>query len=168
MTGKTPREFARRMMEHLREKGKDSYAKGDIISMMNEISTAPDYETPDPYDTCRGPFVAKELRRGDVFISTFAGGKVRPWVTLTVQREVVTALAMSSGDKIPNMVKSQCRFWPSSWIAPTVSQWPLEIALQQVTRPYTNLEHLGEIEQHVGNVLGLEVSLSANQEVAEE
>lgn len=89
-----------------------------------------------------------------MFISKAVGGKIRPWIVLRIADEVVTAVGMSSSDSAPNMIRSDCRYWPGCWIGTTLSQFDLERAQAEVMRPYTNLNHLRHIEERVYGLMG--------------
>ncbi len=163
----TANSMALRLMREVEDAKKPSYAKGEVKTVLNSIAQAGKLETLD--GTCRAPVALKTLRRGDVFIAKVVGGKVRPWITLNVGSEIITAVSMSSGDSAPGMKKSQCRFWPSSWVGSTISAFDMEFASKEVTRPYTNLVHLDEIEASIASNMGMRLvarntSLSAISE----
>ena len=125
---------------------------GEVKTMMESIAIlgGRDVETAPAVaidETCRAPITLTELQRGDVFIAKVTGGKVRPWVVLGVCGENVSAVTMSSGPTAPNVVRTKCRLWPNSWIGTTISLFEIEYAAREVTRPYTNLPHLREIEK---------------------
>lgn len=152
-------ERASRLMREVGEAKRTSYPVGDLKTMLNSIAQAGDgpvKTVPAPIcdEGCRAPACLDELRRGDVFISKAVGGKVRPWIVLRISDETVTAISMSSGDKAPNMTRSECRYWPGSWIGSTLAQFPSETALAEVTRPYTNSAHLKEVERSAYERMG--------------
>ncbi|MDE4176375.1 hypothetical protein PXK01_19640 [Phaeobacter sp. PT47_59] len=154
----TPRERAKRLMIEVSGSSKETYSKGDVKTMLNSIAGASDgpgrAAGPISDEGCRAPACLDELRRGDVFIAKAVGGKVRPWIVLRVTDDVVTAVSMSSGDSAPNMVRSECRYWPGGWIGSTLAQFPIEKALAEVTRPYTNLPHLRAVEREAYRRMG--------------
>lgn len=141
----------RQAMTQLDEAGlKKTYLGGDVKTMLNKLATAADNETRGPVeDTCRAPITVKSVRRGDVFIASTYGGKVRPWVVLRVRGEMVDALAFSSGDKAPELEQSRCRYWPGAWLGSATAVFSLAHATKEVTRPYTDLPHLAEIENRI-------------------
>ena len=128
-----------------------SMSTGEAKSLMESVASLGGREAGSPLseESCRSPVALTELRRGDVFIAKVTGGKVRPWVVLGVIGEHVSAVTMSSKDSAPAVVKTKCRFWPDCWIGTTVSLFDVEYAAREVTRPYTNLAHLREIEQSI-------------------
>lgn len=138
----TPQQMAARLMSELDAKQKTSFTRGEVKSILNSI-----YMLPAISDVgCRAPAAVEGLQRGDVFIYSNMGGKVRPWIALRVIGDAVSACPISSGDSAPCMIKAQCRLWPGAWIGPTIALFKVENALREVTRPYTNLAHLKEIE----------------------
>lgn len=154
----TPRDRAKRFMNEVSESSKETYPKGDVKTMLNNIVGASGIPVRSANnfsdEGCRAPACLDELRRGDVFIAKAVGGKVRPWIVLRAADDVVTAVSMSSGDSAPNMVRSECRYWPGSWIGSTLAQFPIDKALAEVTRPYTNLPHLRAVEREAYRRMG--------------
>jgi len=155
----TPQERAARLMREIDEASKAAYTKGEVKAILNNLAQM---QGPPPEDApdlgCRSPAKVDALRRGDVFIAKAIGGKVRPWIVLRIGEKTVSAVAMSSGDKAPAMVLSRCRYWPGNWIGTTLSLFAIEVATQEVTRPYTDDRHLREIEAHVAATHGLAVA----------
>jgi hypothetical protein len=143
----TPQERARRFMDELDlQKGKH-FTVGDVKLMLNNIAHMPGQG---PLGASRAPVAVERIQRGDVFIATLVGGKVRPWIVLHVSGQTVSAVAMTSSDEsAPLTFPSRCRFWPGSYIAGTVSNFRLEQACEEVTRPYTARTHLTEIEREI-------------------
>jgi len=172
MTTETPKQMAERLMGEVERDAKRQYSKGEVKTLLNTIAQRPEPEKAAPKPQVieegqsRAPTKVEELRRGDVFIAKFVGGKIRPWIVLQVNEKVVTALAMSSGDHAPNMVPSQCRLWPGRWVGTTVSQFPADLAMAEVTRPYTNWAHLRELEEHVARCIGMAVKPQAPLTIA--
>lgn len=153
----TVKERADRLMGEVEKEAKTHFTKGEVKALINHFAVtnfAPDRG--EEADTgCRAPIMLADLSRGDVFIAKVLGGKVRPWITLHVEDGVVTAVPLSSGESAPNMIKAQCRFWPSNWIGTTIAQFHLEVAVQEVSRPYTNRNHLKEVERHIAANIGM-------------
>jgi len=150
--------FLEKWLKSVKDSDQQSYGKRQIeIMIASALAKAPEGETSvEPPSTCRDPISVTELQRGDVFIHKLVGGKVRPWVVLKVFEDRVTAVAMSTGDHVPGAEKSKCRLWKDSWICPTVTNVSIETATKEVTRPYTALRHLDEIERDIVNHLGRE------------
>lgn len=138
-----------RIMGEISDASKGTYSKGELKTILNSISAV------GSGDSCNSECHADSMRRGDVFIAKLVGGKVRPWITLSVRSEVVVAVAMSSSDSAPRMTKAKSRFWPGSWIGSTVSAFDESTARLQVTRPYSNDAHLREVERHLHSLMGL-------------
>lgn len=158
MTTETPKALAARLMREVEEKSQANYTKGEVKSILNRIATTRDPASDeDDVGSCRAPATVTELRRGDVFIGRLVGGKVRPWIVLHIADDIVSAVAMSSGDSAPGMTRSECRLWQGSWIGATVTLFKAETAMKEVTRPYTNHRHLAEIEAHVAKIHGMAV-----------
>ena len=153
----TASELAKRLMEELTNATKTSYSRGEVKTILNQFVAAQfridHIEERDV--SCRGTAKVTRVQRGDVFIAKAIGGKPRPWIALKVIGDVVTALPISSGDSVPNMIKSQCRLWPSNWIGSTISQFRMDIATAEVSRPYTNIKHLREVEQQIAANMGM-------------
>lgn len=122
---------------------KGTYNKADVLKILLSLEAL--HETT----------VVDDLRRGDVFWHKVVGGKKRPWVTLSVRSDLVVAVAMSSGDSAPRMIPAQCRFWAGTWLGTTTTLVEAETARQAVTRPYSNLDHLRELEAHIAELQGL-------------
>jgi hypothetical protein len=135
-------DVAREMMRGIDENPRANYTAGDVKSMLNRFAGFGE-----AVSSCREPVAVVDLRRGDVFIHKLVGGKVRPWIVLRVSGEFVSAVAMSKSGSARGMIPSQCRLWPDQFIGVTLSAIPFDEAVQEVTRPYTNLPHLGEIER---------------------
>lgn len=152
----TASQKAARLMQEVDGVSKSNYTKGEVKTILNNIAQTcgESVATPEA-EGCRAPAEITSIRRGDVFIAKMVGGKVRPWIVLRVSDGIITAVAMSSGDKAPNMIRSQCRLWPGNWIGTTVSLFDASHARQEVTRPYTNAKHLREIEMHLVQSFGL-------------
>lgn len=144
-------ERAARLALEIGARSSKSMATGEVKSLMESIASLGQREVGAAQieDTCRAPVKLDALRRGDVFIAKVTGGKARPWVVLAVCGENVSAVTMSSANSAPNLEPSRCRFWPHSWIGTTVSLFEIEYAGREVTRPYTNLPHLREIEHSI-------------------
>ena len=144
----SPSERATRLMEEVRGSELATYTRGQVIDVLNSVAAAG--------HTCADSLTTvHHMQRGDVFIAKLVGGKVRPWVTLRVFDALVVAVGLSSGDSAPRMVKSQCRFWPGAWIGTTVSLFNEESVRHSVSRPYTALKHLREIEGGLAGLFGL-------------
>jgi hypothetical protein len=142
----TPQERAKALMDEIDTAGlKRNYSGAEVKTILNTIACMKDAAQL-VEDTCRAPISVEKLRRGDVFIAGTYGGKPRPWVVLRVRPEAVDATAMSSGEKAPDLVQSKCRLWPGSWLGSAVASFRMDVATREVTRPYTNLAHLSEIE----------------------
>lgn len=161
MSKETASQRAARLMREVDGASVGHYTKGEVKTILNSIAAcgddATEVATADEVG-CRAPVKLQRLVRGDVFIAKLVGGKVRPWVVLDVSGDSVSALALSSGDTAPGMVKSKCRLWPSSWIGATISAFTVEFAAQEVTRPYTNLRHLAEVERAIAARHGMTVN----------
>lgn len=162
----TPRDRAKRLKVEIEALPKSSYTKAEVAAVCSSIAGAPVIESEDM--GCRAPETVTDLRRGDVFIAKLVGGKVRPWIVLSVDvdADIVTAVSMSSGDSAPGMVESQCRFWPRSFIGTTVSLFRQQQARSEVTRPYTNLRHLADVEASIAALYGMRVSPRVPRAVA--
>lgn len=155
----TASERARRLMKEVDTASLQNYTKGEVKTILNSISQCADQAPMDDDELgCRGPVKVASLMRGDVFIAKLVGGKVRPWLVLAVDGDFVSAVALSSGDSAPGMVKAKCRYWASSWIGCTVSAFSLDMATREVTRPYTNTRHLAEVERAIAEKHGMKVS----------
>jgi hypothetical protein len=153
----TAKARAARLMEEVGSGSQERYSRGEVKTILNAVAQSPDAAASEPKngdEDCRAPASLDELRRGDVFIAKLVGGKVRPWVVLQTNDDVVTAVALSSGDSAPNMTRSECRYWPASWIGSTISQFSIEAAQREVTRPYTNLAHLRAVERQIYSRMG--------------
>lgn len=153
----TAKQRAKRFMSDLEASGKATYQKGEVKTILNTIAQAADdpnrADEDDDAIGCRSPFKADSVKRGDVFISKALGGKVRPWVVLRVSGDTVYACPMSSKDSSPGMIKSECRFWPNSWIGPSAVCFSMEWATREVTRPFTKPKQLAEIEAAVSDAI---------------
>jgi len=147
MTYKTPQEQIRALMHDVSEAKKETYTKGEVKNILNSVASLSDLGN-------HTQEIAG-IRRGDVFIAKMVGGKVRPWVVLSVRSEIVCAVCMSGGDRAPHMTKSECRLWPGSWIGSTVSLFAESLASKAVTRPYTNAAHLRDIERKISGLFEL-------------
>lgn len=144
----SPSERAARLIQEVRESDRETYARGQVIDVLNSVAAAG--------HTCADSLTTvQNMQRGDVFIAKLVGGKIRPWATLRVFDALVAAVGLSSGDSAPRMVKSQCRFWPGAWLGTTVSLFNEEAVRHSVSRPYTNLSHLREIEGQLAALYGL-------------
>ena len=141
--------FLENWLKRIEKSDQKSYGKRELETMIKSAIAKVNEGTNDALAECRQPMKVNELRRGDVFLHKLVGGKLRPWIALRIEDNTVVAVAMSSGDSIPNAIKSQCRYWSGSWIPPTVTNVRMDVALEEVTRPYTNLAHLAEIEQEI-------------------
>lgn len=148
-TPETAGQRARRLMGEIEASNKGTYSKGDVKLILNQFSSMDAPPQADICETCRAPAEVGDLRRGDVFIHKLVGGKVRPWIVLSCDGRVVRAVAMSSGDKVPDCVQAKCRLWPGAWITSTLATVSVEFASAEVTRPYTNLRHLAEVESAI-------------------
>ena len=154
----TAKEMALRLMHQMDAEPKANYSKGEVKSILKVISDRPEQPvTVDNDEGCRGPCEVETLRRGDVFIARLVGGKVRPWIVLSVSDGVVSAVAFSHADTAPLMVPSQCRLWRGSWIGKTISVFSEDVAKKEVTRPYTNLRHLDQIVVDIAAQYGMAV-----------
>ena len=131
------------------ENVKDKYSKAEVLNLLRALEK--DHEST----------VVEELRRGDVFWHKLVGGKIRPWIALSVRSELVVAVAMSSGDSAPRMIQAQCRYWQGSWVGTTTTLVNAEEAQKSVTRPYTNLDHLTEIEARIAGLYDLRTGVSS-------
>lgn len=138
--------FLENWLQRVSQSDQKSYGKRELEIMIKSAVVKAGEGSIDTSTTCRQPISVNDLRRGDVFIHKLVGGKVRPWIVLKIHDDTVTCVAMSSGETVPNSVQSQCRYWPESFICPTVTSVNLKAATKEVTRPYTNLAHLSEIE----------------------
>lgn len=161
----TPQQCAKRLMDEIEACKQGTYTKGEVKTLLNHIfmirpADGRPQGVPESWDAdgCRSPARVTSLQRGDVFIAKTVGGKVRPWIVLRVQDEVVSAVAMSSGDKAPRMIQSKCRLWPGGWIGATITLFDVEVAVSEVTRPYTNFAHLAEIEAAVASNHGFRLA----------
>lgn len=154
------REFLEKWLKNVKASDQKQYGTNAIVVMIESaLKRAEGQDDPsriiDEIDeesltgTCRGPFKAAAIQRGDVFIHKLVGGKVRPWVVLKDEGDHVIAVSMSSSKCIPGAFKSQCRFWPNSWITPTITKVDKHLALEEVTRPYSNRAHLAQIEREI-------------------
>jgi len=162
----TPAEMAQRLAGEIGDGSQKSYTKGEVKHHLNNIAALK--QDPPSVDTgCRAPTKVGELRRGDVFIATAIGGKVRPWIVLFVDDGFVSAVSLSTGDSAPNMTKSQCRYWARNWIGSTIAQFTLDHATQEVTRPYTNLVHLSEVQGQLIDRMRLQQSQSSVSSISE-
>lgn len=97
------------------------------------------------------------IRRGDVFWHKLVGGKIRPWVALSCREGLVVAASLSNSAAdvgIPRPVKADCRFW-GGYICTTVSLFHEDEVRKYVAHPYTNLDHLREVEAHIASLLTL-------------
>ena len=155
----TPQQRAIRLIAEIESASPQHYTKGEVKTILNSIAQIQDrasgaLNAAAPDEGCRGPVETKTLLRGDVFIAKLVGGKVRPWIALRITGKVVVAVAVSSGDHFPGAIPAKCRFWPGNWIGSTVSLFDLAVAVQEVTRPYTNARHLQEIEANVAKAFG--------------
>lgn len=154
----TAQQRAKRLLSEVSaSKIKKTYTPGEVRNILETIANAKDTVTVASDDTCRAPIKLDKVSRGDVFIHKLVGGKVRPWVVLRVSENMVTAVALSSGDSAANMIQARCRLWKGSWIGTAVSQFDMDHAAQEVTRPYTNHAHLSEIENHIAAGMGMRV-----------
>lgn len=144
----SPTERAERMICEVRDDDRQSYTKGEVAEFLSRIVAAGNTSADSLIEVAR-------MQRGDVLIARLVGGKIRPWVTLSVKEGLVTAVAMSSGDKAPRMIQSQCRLWPGGWVGTTVSLFDEAIVRLSVSRPYTAATHLREIEGRLASLYGL-------------
>ncbi|MGC1494200.1 MAG: hypothetical protein WA790_00215 [Sulfitobacter sp.] len=141
-------ERAARYADELKVSNKQSVSLGKAVEMLSSVASLGGRE-PDAAiegESCRAPVALDKLQRGDVFIAKVTGGKRRPWIVLGICGDNVSAVSMSSGDKCPGTVQSKCRLWPDSWIGTTISLFEISFAGREVTRPYTNIPHIREIE----------------------
>jgi len=140
-------ERAARLAVEIGLRASKSMSTGEAKSLMESVASLGGRDGSQPIeDTCRAPVKLDALQRGDVFLAKVTGGKLRPWVVLGICGGNVSAVTMSSAESAPNVLKSECRFWPDSWIGTTVSLFDMEYACQEVTRPYTNMAHLRQVE----------------------
>ena len=139
--------YLRSVMDQIGTSDKSNYTKGEVRHILNDASQKT--------GGCTSTTDVDKVRRGDVFIHKLVGGKVRPWIVLSVRSGLVAAVSMSSGDSAPRMIKGKCRLWPGSWIGTTVSLFEEDTARQCVSRPYTNSKHLREVEAHIAELYGL-------------
>lgn len=152
----TPKARAARLMGEIGDGQKATYTKGEVKAILNSVIGA--VEPNVSADGCRAPASINSLRRGDVFIAKAIGGKVRPWIVLRVSDGIVTAVSLSSGDSAPNMTRADCRYWENSWIGSTIAQFDMDLATAEVTRPYTNLAHLRDVERAIYQRMGATIS----------
>lgn len=161
-TKETASARARRLMEVVSAASTGHYTKGEVKAMLNAIAQSPDIDAdpvppPAPAELdigCRGPIAARTIRRGDVFIGSVFGGKVRPWVVLRVAGSAVVAMPLtSSAHDYPGTTPALCRLWRGSSIGSSISTFPLDLALREVTRPYTEARHLRWAEQRAFRLL---------------
>jgi len=164
----TSQATAKRLMGEIDAASKQQYTRGEVKMILHAIAARQDADaTLDEYrTTCRAATAVQDLRYGDVFIFKLVGGKVRPWVVLSVSTETVIAVGMSSGDYAPAMVPSQCRLWPGCFIGNTVSVFERAAATQEVTRPYTNLRHLDQVRSDIAAQYGMTITPPAARKIA--
>lgn len=125
------------------ENVKANYSKAEVLKLIKSVEL--EHEVVE----------VEEIRRGDVFWHKLVGGKRRPWIVLSVKSDIVLAVALSTGDSAPRMVQAKCRFWAGRWVGTTTTLVTADLAKQSVTRPYTDREHLREIEAHIAELYGL-------------
>lgn len=142
----TAGDLARRLMSEIDAANKSTYQRGEVKTILNHFTSK---AVSAVEEGCRSTASVPDLRRGDVFIAKMVGGKLRPWIVLKVEAEIVVALCMTSGESAPACQPSECRLWPSSWLGSTISAFPHSAACAEVTRPYTNLAHLAKAEAAV-------------------
>lgn len=131
------------VMKAVKDNVKGTYSKAEVMSLLNSLEH--EHEAVE----------VEAIRRGDVFWHKVVGGKMRPWIALSVRSDLVVGIAMSTGDSAPRMVPAQCRFWGGRWVGTTTTLVKADDARMAVTRPYTNPEHLREIEAHLAELHGL-------------
>lgn len=148
-TKENPQQRASRYIDEMKD---EPHSPGEVRQLLNAIKTMPlsRNEVEDIGDTApprigNMPAVL-QVRRGDVFIAPGVGGKKRPWAILNVRGDVVTATAMSSGNKAPNLVQTECRFWRGSWVGGATAQFPVQMVVSHITRPLTDFAALLEAE----------------------
>lgn len=145
----TPTERAARFMGLVDENEKKTYSKGEVRHFLNEIQKMRLAESSTGVEV-------QKIKRGDVFMGSMVGGKLRPWVVLHVLEHSVSALAMSgNGESAPQARKSQCRYWPASFLGFTISLFPKNTAMASVTRPYTARAHLTSVERDLVSLMKL-------------
>lgn len=141
-TKESAQERATRYSDELNKK---TYTHGEVKQLLSSISSIPDRSH--GAEVSLSPI--KEIQRGDVFIAPGVGGKNRPWAVTRIYDDHVVAIALSTGDSAPNMIKIDCRFWPDSWIGSASAQFPISVAMKGATRPLTNAQQLAEAEAAV-------------------
>jgi hypothetical protein len=149
--------FLEKWLKSVKDSDQSNYGKRQVEIMIEAaLAKAPANDTfAEPAaSTCRDPISVTELQRGDVFIHKLVGGKVRPWVVLKVFEDHVAAVSLSTGESVPGSTRSKCRLWKDSWICPTVTNVSMDFATKEVTRPYTALRHLDEVERDIIAQLG--------------
>lgn len=148
------KEDLERWLKQVLSSSQKSHGKVELVSRLERIiESNPEYESSNEERNSSGVIQTSKVFRGDVFIHKLVGGKVRPWITLGVFTGYVNAISMSSSNCIPMCQASKCRFWPDSWICPTISLISIEDATKRVTRPYTNIEHIEEFEKFMSKVM---------------
>lgn len=162
---------AARLMAEVDLAAKANYTKGEVKVILNNITQTADaipaLTEAEDAGSCRSPAKVARLYRGDVFIHKTVGGKVRPWIVLRVDSDQAVAVGMSSGNHFPNAMASQCRLWPDNWIGATITTVELDRACAEVTRPYTNMRHLAEIEAILAAGFGMAVTKTSVGSIAE-
>lgn len=143
----SPADRAERFLSEINANQKEQYGRVEIQHLLKGVIGAG--------DLWNGLRRIETIQRGDVFIAKVVGGKIRPWIALSSKAGVVSAVAMSSGDRAPRMIKSKARYWAGSWISATVSLFEEAEVRDRVSLPYNNRDHLREIEAHCARELGL-------------
>lgn len=141
-----PAERAERLIQEISASGKETYTRCEVSHLLNSVKGAGTLWS--------GLRKLDNLVRGDVFIAKVVGGKIRPWCVLSCRDGTVVAVAMSSGDSAPGMVKCESRYW-SGWFGMTVSSFREDEARQHCSLPYGNRDHLREVERQLANSMGL-------------
>lgn len=131
------------LIEAVEGDAKGTYTRPEVLKLLRAASNI--------RDTIR----VEHIRRGDVFWHHLVGGKVRPWLCLRVNDGLVTAVALSSGDKAPRMIQSEARNWPGAWIGTAVCLIEADTARMAVSRPYDNADHINQIEDRLEGLLAL-------------
>lgn len=132
--------FIRDALDRVSEVDKQNYTKAEVKALLSKISPEKEFHS------------LEKLRLGDIFIYTVVGGKRRPWVVLWARKGLVGAISMTHSGDLPGQFQSQCRFYPTNYLGPTLTVVEEQRVLDTVVTPYSNKKHLFHIRKEIQKV----------------
>lgn len=93
------------------------------------------------------------IKIGDVFKYNGGYGKERPWLVLSVRKNGVVAVCMSTSEHQFCLLSVESRFWPESKICKTISVFSHDTVKENMSFPYDNRKHIQEIKKNLRKIM---------------